>query len=83
MGNPRPKDSPPHECPRMLGCTANNAYTHHFRIPLPLAPRISGIVRAPLLYLIRWTSLVQLSLSGAHTLVVNNVISVQVSGLDR
>jgi hypothetical protein len=44
MGNPRPKDSPPPECPRMLGCTANDASTHHFRMPLPLALRISGII---------------------------------------
>jgi hypothetical protein len=83
MGNPHPRDNPPLECPRMLGCTANDASTHHFRVPLPLALRISGIVRVPLMYLIKWTKLFQLSMSGAHTLVVRNAIAVQVSGLDR
>jgi hypothetical protein len=83
MGNPRTKDSPPPQCPRMLGCTANGASTHHFRMPLPLSLRISGIMRAPLMYLIKWTNLVQSSLSGAHTLVVKNTIAVQVSDLAR
>jgi hypothetical protein len=81
MGNPCPKDSPPPDCPCMLGCTSNDASTHHFRIPLPLALRISGIVQVPLMYLIRRTSLVQFSLSGVHTLIVKNAITVQVSGL--
>jgi hypothetical protein len=44
MGKPRPGDSPPPECPRMLGCTANDVSTHHFKMPLPLAVRISGIM---------------------------------------
>jgi len=33
------------------------------------------------MYLIKWTSLVQSSLSGACTLVVKNMMAVQVSGL--
>jgi hypothetical protein len=44
------------ECPHMLGCTANDASTHHFKMPLPLALSISGIVRVPLMYLIKWTN---------------------------
>jgi hypothetical protein len=69
----------------MLGCTANDASTHHFRMPLPLALSISGIVRVrvPLMYLIKWTNLFQSSLSGARTLVVRNAIAVQVSDLAR
>jgi hypothetical protein len=67
----------------MLGCTANDASTHRFRMPLPLALMISGIVRVPLMYLIKWTNLFQSSLSGAPTLVVRNMIAVQVSGLAR
>jgi hypothetical protein len=38
-------------------------------------------VRVPLRYFIRWTSLFQLSLSGALTLIVKNAIAVQVLGL--
>jgi hypothetical protein len=53
MVNLRPKDRPHLECPRMLGWTANDASTHHFKLPLPLALKISGIVRVPLMYLIR------------------------------
>jgi hypothetical protein len=83
MGKPRPRDSPPPECPYMLGCTANDASTHHFKMPLPLALSISDIVQVPLMYLIKWTNLFQMSLSGAHTLVVRNVIAMQVSGLAR
>jgi hypothetical protein len=81
MGNPRPKDRPPAECPRMLGWTDNDTSTHHFKFPLQLALKISGIVRVPLMYLIMWTNLVQSSLSGSRTLVVNNAIAVQVYGL--
>jgi hypothetical protein len=83
MGKPRPRDSPPPECPHMLGCTANGASTHHFKMPLQLALSISGMVRVPLMYLIKWTKLFQSSLLGAHTLVVRNAIALQVSGLDR
>jgi hypothetical protein len=52
-------------------------------MPLPLSLRISGIVQVNLMYLIKWTNLVQSSLSGARTIVVNNMIeiAVQVSGL--
>jgi hypothetical protein len=56
---------------------------HYFRMPLPLALSISGIVRVPFMFLIKWTNLFQSSLSGARTLVVRNVIAVQVSGLAR
>ena len=65
----------------MLGRTANDASTHHFKIPLPLVLRISGSVRMPLVYLIMWTNLAQLSRLGARTLVVRNATAVQVSGL--
>ena len=83
MGNPRPKDNPPPECPRMLGWTANDASTHHFKIPLPLALRINSSVRVTLMYLIMWTILAQSSRPGARNLVVRNATSVQVSGLAR
>jgi hypothetical protein len=54
MGNPLPKeDSPPPECLLMLGWTANDASTHHIKMPLPLALRISGSVRVPLRYFIK------------------------------
>ena len=52
IGNPRPKYNPPPECPRMLGWTANDASTHHFKMPLPLALRISSSVLVLLMYLI-------------------------------
>jgi hypothetical protein len=83
MGNLRPKNRPPPECPRMLGWIASDASTHHFKMPLPLALKISGIVQVPLLYLIRWTNLVQSSLSDSRTLIVKNAIAVQVSRLAR
>jgi hypothetical protein len=70
MGNPLTKDSPPPLCPHMLGWTVNAASTHHFKMPVPLALRISGSVHLPLRYFIRWISLFQSSLSGACTLVV-------------
>jgi hypothetical protein len=83
IGNPVPKDRPPPLCPRMLGWTVNAASTHHFKMPVPLALRISGSVRMPLRYFIRWVSLFQLSLLGARTLIVKNAIAVQVLGLAR
>jgi hypothetical protein len=83
MRNPCHRDNPPPECPRLFGCTANDASTHHFRMPPPLALRISGIVRVPLMHLTKWTNLFQSSFLGAHTLVVRNAIAVQVSGLAR
>jgi hypothetical protein len=81
IGNPHPRDSPTPKCPCMLGCTSNDASTHHFRMPLLLALKISGIIRVPLMYLLRWTNLVQSSLLGARTLVVRNAIAGQVSGI--
>ena len=81
--NPRPKDNPPPECPRMLGWTSNDASTHHFKIPLPSALRISDSVRVPLMYLIMWTILSQSSRSGDQIISVRNATSVQVSGLAR
>ena len=81
MVNPRPKDNPPPEYPRMLGWTANGASTNHFKITLPLALRISGRVRMPLMYLIMWTILAQSSCSGAQNIIVRNVTTVQVSSL--
>ena len=63
----------------MLGWTANDASNHHFKITLPLTLRISGSMRMPLTYIIMWTILAQLSMSGAQTLVIRNAISVQVS----
>ena len=81
MENPRLKDNSLPEYPRMLECTANDASTHHFKIPLPLALRISGSMRVTLMHLIMWTILAQSSRSGAHTLVVRNNTAVQVSSL--
>ena len=81
MGNSHPKDNLSPEFPCMLGWTANDASTYHFKIPLPLAMRISGSVRVPLLYLIMWTILSQSSRAGAQTLVVRNATSVQVYSL--
>ncbi len=81
MGYPLPKDRLPLLCPRMLGWTANAASTHHFKMPVLMALRISGSVRVPLRYFIRWTSLIQSSLSDACTCVVKNAVAVQVSDL--
>jgi hypothetical protein len=81
MGNPRPKDRPPPECPSMLGWTVNDVSTHHFKMLLPLALKINGIIQLPLMYLIRWTNLVQSSFLGSCTLVAKNAIAVQVSSL--
>jgi hypothetical protein len=58
-GKSCPKDSPPPECPLMLRWTSNDATTHHFRMLLPLALRISGSVRVPLRYFIKSTNLFQ------------------------
>jgi hypothetical protein len=78
---PRPRDIPPHKCPRMLGCTASDASTHHFGMSLPLALRISSIIQVPMIYLIKCTNLFQSSLSGDRTLVVRNVSALQVSDM--
>ena len=81
IGNPWYKDKPPPECPYVLGWTANDSSTHHVKIPLPLALRVSEILLVPLKYCIRCTNLAQLSSSCNHTLVVINLMAVQVSGL--
>ena len=81
MGNPLPKDSPPPECPCMLGWTANEASTHHFRMPLLLALSVNGSLHVPLRYFIRCDNLCHSSLSGSCTLMVKNVMDVHVSGL--
>ena len=80
-GNPHPKDNTPPECPRMLGWTANNAPTHHFKIPLLMVLRMSSSVRVPLMYLIMWTILAQSPRSGAQNIVGRNATAVQVYGL--
>ena len=81
IGNPHLKDKPPSECSRILGCTAKNASTNYFKISLPLSLRFSESLRVPLMFHIRCTNLAQLSSLGANTLVVRNVMVVQVSGL--
>jgi hypothetical protein len=48
---------------------------------VPLALRISGSMLVPLRYFIRWTSFLQSSLSGAHTLIIKNAIAMHVSGV--
>ena len=83
MGNPHLKDNPPPECPCMLGWKSIYASTHHFKTPLPLALIISVSASVPLMYLIMWTILAELSRSGARTPVVINATSMQVSGLAR
>ena len=81
IGNPLPKYKPPPEWPRILGWTANNASTHHFKIPLTLALRVTERFLVPLRYCIRCTSIPQSSSSFACTLVFINSMAVQVSGL--
>ena len=81
IGNPHPKDKTPPECPLILGWTANDASTHHLKIPFPLVLRVSEILCVPLMYHIRCTNSTQSSLLGAHTLVVINTMAVQVSSL--
>ena len=83
IGNTRPKDKPPPECTCILGWTEKYASTQNFKIPLPLALRVRRSVRVPLMHCIRFIILDQFSLFIARTLVVNNVIVVQVSGLAR
>jgi hypothetical protein len=53
MGNPLPKDRPPPQYPHMLGWTANAVSTHHLKMPVLLALRISGSMCMPLRYFIR------------------------------
>ena len=81
IGDTHPKYKPPNECPRILGWNENYASTHHLKIPLPLVLRVSGSLYVPLMYHIICTNLPQSSLSGTCTLVVINMMSVQVSVL--
>ena len=69
-GNPLPIDRPPPVCPRIVGCTAKDPSTYHFRMPVPAALRINGKVLVPLRYFIMWDSFVQSASSGSHPLVV-------------
>ena len=82
IGNPHPKDKPPLECTHTLLWTVKYASTHHFKITLPLALRVSNSLLVPLMYCIRCTNLAQSSSSGAYALVVRNAMDVQVSGLE-
>ena len=81
-GNPCPKDKLPPECPHILGWIANNASTHHLKILFPLALLVSESLGVLLMYCIRCTNLSQLSLLVDCTLVVINLMSVQILGLD-
>ena len=81
--NSRPKDKPPPEYPLILVWNANDASTHHFKIPLPLVLRINRSVHVHMMHCIKCTSLEQSSLLGARTLVVKNLMNVQVSSLAR
>ena len=81
IGNTLPKDNPPPECTRILGCTTNNASICHFKITLLLDLRVSESLHAPLMYRIRCTNLTQSSSSGNHAFAVRNTMTVQVSGL--
>ena len=81
IGKKIPTYKTPPECPLILGWTVNDASTHHIKIPLQLALRVSEILRVPLMYRIICTKLSQSSLLVACTLVVRNVMDVQVSGL--
>ena len=76
-------DRPPPVRTLIFGWTVNDPSIHHFSMPLPLALSIICRFLVPLLYFIRWTNLSQLSLAGSFTLVVKNLIAVQVSILDR
>ena len=81
IGNPCPKDKPPPEFPRISIWTENDASTHHFKISIPLALRVSESLRVPLMYHMRCTKLVWFSSSGDCAFVFINVIAVQVSVL--
>ena len=80
IGNPHPKDKPPLVCPHILLLTKNDAPTQQFNIPLPLALRVSGSVRMPLMYCIKWTSLDRSLSSGACNVILKNAMAMQVSG---
>ena len=81
IGNLHPKDKPPPECPRILEWTSNDASTRHFNIPLLLALRVSEKLIVPLRYCIICTNFSLSSSLGDRTLVVRNVMAVQVSGI--
>jgi hypothetical protein len=67
MGNPCPRDNPPLECPRMLGCTTQDQ--RHCASASDLSHQMDQFFQS--------------SLSGAPTLVARNAIAVQVSNLAR
>ena len=80
MGKPRPIDSPPPKCPHMLGWTAKDASTHHFKMPLPLELRIRVKARVPVRYHINHTNLYQSSSPSSRILIAKNDMDVKVSG---
>ena len=79
--NPLPKDKPNPECPCISVWTENYVSTHHFKIPLLLALRVSKSLSVPLMYHIICTNLSQSSSPGTRTLVSRNAMDVQVSVL--
>ena len=81
MGNPVPSVIPPPVCPRIFGCTANDASTYHSNLPLESAPSVSGIESVALRYSTKCHNFFQSSMVGSLTLVVRNEIDVEVSGL--
>ena len=83
MGNPLLVDITPPVRPLVFGCNMNDPSVHQFSMPLPLSLRISGGFLVTLIYFIIWTNLAQSPLSGSLTLLVRNLIVVQVSGLAR
>ena len=83
MVNPLTVDRPPLVSPLIFWCTAKDISIRHFIIPLPLALRISSNLLVPLIYFIRCTNMVQLSLLGSLTLMVRNETAVHVSDLAR
>ena len=56
IGNSRLKDKPPPEYTRILGWNEKDSPTLHFKIPLPLALRVSEILLVPLRYCIICTN---------------------------
>ena len=78
IGNPRPKDNPPLECPHILVLTANNASTHHFKISLSLELRVRESLLVTLRYYIRCTDFSQSYLLDACTIFVRYAMYVQV-----
>ena len=81
IGKPLPIVKPPPVCPRIFGCTANEASTYHISNPSLSAPNTKGLTLSFLKYSIRCLSFSQSSLSGALTLVVRNATDRHVSGL--